>query len=58
MTMIRNILKSMTCGSLAFLVTYVTLGPIMQPATLVSTSPLADAVALHADIPETAGQPS
>jgi hypothetical protein len=56
--MIRNILKSMTCGSLAFLVTYVTLGPIMQPATLVSTSPLADAVALHADIPETAGQPS
>jgi hypothetical protein len=55
MAMIRNILKSMICGSLALLVSYLTLGPIMQPATLVSNSALPAAAALHADV---AGRPA
>jgi hypothetical protein len=55
MNTIRKILKSMICGSLAFLVSYVTLGPIMQPATLLSHSSLPNVAALHTD---TAGQPS
>jgi len=45
--MFSKIFKSMTCGTLALLVSYVTLGPIMQPANLVSISQLADATALH-----------
>jgi hypothetical protein len=58
MTMMRNILKSMICGSLAFLVSYVTLGPIMEPANLVTLAPFCDEVAMHANIAETATQPS
>jgi hypothetical protein len=58
MTMMRNILKSMICGSLAFLVSYVTLGPIMEPANLVTFAPFGDEVAMHANIAETATQPS
>jgi hypothetical protein len=58
MTMMRNILKSMICGSLAFLVSYVTLGPIMEPANLVTLAPFGDEVAMHANIAETATQPS
>lgn len=56
--MMRNILKSMICGSLAFLVSYVTLGPIMEPANLVTLAPFGDEVAMHANIAETATQPS
>lgn len=56
--MMRNILKSMICGSLAFLVSYVTLGPIMEPANLVTFAPFGDEVAMHANIAETATQPS
>jgi hypothetical protein len=55
MTMIRNSLKSMIFGALALLVSYVTLGPIMQPATLVSHSSLTAVVAVHADA---AGRPA
>ena len=56
MNTIRNLFQSMICGSLAFLVSYVTLGPIMQPATLVSHStPLA---AVQANVAATAPQPS
>jgi hypothetical protein len=55
MSMIRNVLQSMICGTLALLVSYVTLGPIMQPATLVAISTLPVATALHADV---AGRPA
>jgi hypothetical protein len=49
MTMIRNLLKPLICATLAVLVSYVTLGPIMQPATLRWNANLPLVAAVHAD---------
>jgi hypothetical protein len=56
MTVLSKICKSITCGTLALLVSYVTLGAIVQPATLVPTSQEADAMALRSEGSATVGK--
>jgi len=56
MNLIRNILKPLICAGLAVLLSYVTLGAIMQPATLRWNAELPPVAAVHADTSDSAAR--